>query len=129
MSACLLHPQLRTYHCDAANRRFGPRTTVLHCGKTASLFAISNSGYPLCRWQAIAKSRQLLEQRLGFFQVERIEAFGEPAIDRSEKIAAFLPLALIAPEPREACGGSEFSRAGLLLTCYQHRILQRILGC
>jgi hypothetical protein len=35
----------------------------LHCGKTASLFAITNSGYPLCGWQAIAKSRQLLEQR------------------------------------------------------------------
>jgi hypothetical protein len=44
--------------------------------KTASLFAITNSGYPLCRWQAIAKSRQLLEQRLGVFQIERFEALG-----------------------------------------------------
>jgi hypothetical protein len=59
----------------------------LHCGKTASLFAITNSGYPLCGWQAIAKSRQLLEQRLGLLKIERIEAFGEPAVDRSEKIA------------------------------------------
>jgi len=50
----------------------------LQCGKTASLFAITNSGYPLCRWQAIAKSRQLVEQRLSLFQVERVEAFGEP---------------------------------------------------
>ena len=37
---------------------------------------------------AIAKSRQLVEQRLGVFQIERVEAFGEPAVDRSEKIAA-----------------------------------------
>ena len=39
---------------------------------------------------------QLIEQRLGLFQIKRVEAFGEPAIDRSEKIAGFLPLALIA---------------------------------
>src|SRR5271169_428537 len=31
---------------------------------------------------------QLIEQCLGLFQIERVEAFGEPAVDRSEKIAA-----------------------------------------
>jgi hypothetical protein len=31
---------------------------------------------------------QLIEQRFGLHQVERIEAFGEPAVDRSEKITA-----------------------------------------
>ena len=40
---------------------------------------------------------QLTEQSLGFLQVERVEAFGEPAVDRSEKSASFIPLALIAP--------------------------------
>ncbi len=54
---------------------------ILHRRNTASLFAITNSGYPLCRRQAIAKSRQLLEQRLRFLQIERVEAFSEPVIN------------------------------------------------
>jgi hypothetical protein len=48
---------------------------------------------------------QLIKQRLRLFQVERVEAFGEPAVDRREKIASFLPFALIAPEPRHAHRG------------------------
>ena len=44
--------------------------------------------------------RQLAEQRLDRFEVERIEAFGEPAVDRSKKIAGPIRFALIAPEPR-----------------------------
>jgi hypothetical protein len=46
--------------------------------------------------------RQLLQQRLHLLQIDRVEAFGEPAVDRSEKIAGLLPLALIAVEPRHA---------------------------
>ena len=45
---------------------------------------------------------QLVEQGLGLFQIERVEAFSEPAVDRSEQVASLIPLALIAPEPREA---------------------------
>ena len=41
-------------------------------------------------------SGQLVEQRLRLFQIERVEAFGEPAVDRSEEIARLIPLALIA---------------------------------
>ena len=41
--------------------------------------------------------RQPIEQRFGLLQIARIEALGEPAIDRSEKITRFIPLALIAP--------------------------------
>jgi hypothetical protein len=39
-----------------------------------------------------------IEQRLRLLQIARVEAFGEPTVDRSEKLARFLPLALIAPE-------------------------------
>jgi hypothetical protein len=46
--------------------------------------------------------RQLIEQGLGLFQIERVEALGEPAVDRSENIASLLPLALVAPQPRHA---------------------------
>jgi hypothetical protein len=42
---------------------------------------------------------QLIEQRLGLSKIERIEALSEPAIDRREKVAGLITLALIAPEP------------------------------
>ena len=51
-----------------------------------------------------ASSCQLVEQRLSLFQVERVETFGELAIDRSGQFASLM-LPLITPEPREAhCG-------------------------
>ena len=43
-----------------------------------------------------------IEQRLRFPQIERIETFGEPAVDRSKQFARLLHLALVAPEPRRA---------------------------
>jgi hypothetical protein len=43
-----------------------------------------------------ALCRQLVEQRLRFFQVERIEPFGEPAVDWSEQVARLGLPALIA---------------------------------
>ena len=48
----------------------------------------------------LALSGQLGKQRLCLFQIERVEAFSEPAVDRSEKLAGLFPLALVAPEPR-----------------------------
>ena len=45
---------------------------------------------------------QLVEQRLGLFQVERVEALREPAVDRREKLASLIPLALVAPPSRGA---------------------------
>jgi hypothetical protein len=58
-----------------------------------------------CAWLGCRKnersalsSDQLIEQRLGLFQIARVEAFGEPAVDRSEKLARRIPLALIAEE-------------------------------
>ena len=41
---------------------------------------------------AVAKL-QLIEQSLSLFQIERVKAFGEPAVDRSEKIASLITLA------------------------------------
>ena len=43
---------------------------------------------------------QLIEQDLDLLQVAGVEAFGEPAEERSKKIAGLIPPALIAPEPR-----------------------------
>jgi hypothetical protein len=41
---------------------------------------------------------QFTEQSLVLLQVERIEALGEPAVDRSKKVAGLI--ALIAPQPQ-----------------------------
>src|SRR3954454_1337174 len=49
-------------------------------------------------------SRQFIEQRLGFLQDRRIEAFGEPTVDRRDQIASFRAPALVAPEPSETGG-------------------------
>ena len=38
---------------------------------------------------------------LGLFQVERVEAFGEPVVDRREQIAGRIALALISAKPRD----------------------------
>jgi hypothetical protein len=40
---------------------------------------------------------QLIEHSLGLLQIERVEAFGEPAVDRGEKIAGRISLTLVAP--------------------------------
>jgi len=44
-------------------------------------------------------SAQLIEERLGFLQVLRVEAFGEPAIDGREEFAGFPDPTLVAHEP------------------------------
>jgi hypothetical protein len=56
--------------------------------------------------QAREISRQLIEQRLGLLQHWRVEAFGEPVVDRREQIMGFGALALIAPEEGEVCCGT-----------------------
>ena len=61
----------------------------------------------------------MVEQRLCFLQIERVEALGEPAVDRGEKLASLIPLALIAPEAGEASGGARYSAASL-----QHMLAQ-----
>jgi hypothetical protein len=53
------------------------------------------------------ESRQLVKQRLGVLQHRRVETFGEPAVDRREKITGFGALALITPEAGEASGGAQ----------------------
>ena len=58
---------------------------------------------------------QLIEQRLRLFQVERLEAFGEPVVDRCEQIVGFLALTLRLPQAREAGRRAQLPRLRLLL--------------
>jgi hypothetical protein len=74
---------------------------------------------PIAVESLLACSRQLAEQVLGLFQIERVEAFSEPAVDRSEQVASLLRLPLIAPEPRHARGGAQLP--GFRLLCPRYR--------
>ncbi len=47
-------------------------------------------------------SRQLIQQSLGFLQIGRSEALGEPIVDRIEQIKGLRTPALVAPKPRKA---------------------------
>jgi hypothetical protein len=55
------------------------------------------------------------QQRLGLFQIARVEPFREPPVNRSQQFARVLHLALRAPEACEAYGGAEFPGFGLLV--------------
>jgi hypothetical protein len=57
-------------------------------------------GFLLLLLASDRQSRQLIEQGLGHFQVERVEAFGEPAVDWSKQFASLLRLPLRNSEPR-----------------------------
>src|SRR5262249_9447605 len=57
----------------------------------------------------------LRKNGLGSSEVARVEAFGEPAVDRGEQFARFGALALIAPQAREARRGAQLEGAGALL--------------
>ena len=51
--------------------------------------------------------RQLLQQRLRFFQIARVEPLRKPPVNRSQQFARLLHLALVTPEAREAHGGAD----------------------
>ena len=58
---------------------------------------------------------EFVEQRLGVFEVGRVEAFGEPSIDRRQDVVGFGTATLVAAEPGEAHGGAQLPELGLLL--------------
>src|SRR5437870_4194248 len=71
---------------------------------------------------------EFVEQRLCVFEIGRVEAFGEPAVDRGEKIAGFGVTALVAAEPGEARGGAQFPELGPLLLSDAQRFAIQFLG-
>src|SRR6478672_2014149 len=54
---------------------------------------------------------QLVKQRLGLLQIARVKSYCEPPVDRSEKLASVILLALVAPEPRHAHRGARLQEA------------------
>jgi hypothetical protein len=90
------------YHCTVTV--FG-ETDPVAAGRTGELGkarSLITGGARLraCRRAMIEESRerspQLVQEPLRLFQIGGVEAFGEPAVDRREKIAGLLSFALIA---------------------------------
>ena len=84
-------------------RRLDPFTSRLH----AFQFGLSAIEYVMvCTYERVQRKVsvclglcvQLIEQRLGIFEVCCIKAFGKPAVDRRKQLAGLLPFALTLPE-------------------------------
>jgi hypothetical protein len=69
---------------------------------------------------------QLVKKRLGLLQIERVEAFGEPAIDRGEKSAGLILLALVAQPQQKGFLFDDLVSAQLEL---QRHVEAERLGC
>ena len=69
-------------------------------------------------------SHQFVEQRLRLFQVCSVEAFGEPAINRSEEIAGFAMLALFGQQVGQCRRTAKFQSPRSLLVRNAHPIGQ-----
>ena len=59
--------------------------------------------------------RQLGKQRLGFFEIRGVEAFGEPGVNRRQQVARLRAPPLFAPQSGEAQSAAQFPELGLLL--------------
>ena len=82
-------------------------------GASATEGAWQNRGSPP-RSKDETGSRQLVQQRLRVLQDRRVETFGEPVVDGCEKIASFVALALVTPEPRKVKGHTQLPEFGAL---------------
>jgi hypothetical protein len=86
---------------DSSHRR------LKSCGQTTKIWSGSKSKVgrnlrPVC----VAPKGETTPTRRAKFQIERIEAFGEPVVGRGEKVGGFVAPALIAGEPRHAHRGA-----------------------
>ena len=57
---------------------------------------------------------QFVEQRLGVFQVRRVEALGEPVVDLGEHCASLVVATLLGEHPGKADGRAQLPPPGLL---------------
>jgi hypothetical protein len=106
----------RFYNRERLHQALGYRTPAA-VYRAAGLSAVATTATPQEAPGAAAGARerlQLRQQRLRLDQVARVEAFGEPGVERGEESAGRVALALALPEPRQAGGCAQLERLGLL---------------
>src|ERR1700738_4722981 len=69
------------------------------------------------------------KKRLSCLQIARVEPFGEAVVDRLEECHPLRGTPLIAPQPGEARGGTQFQRQSALPPRPVERLPEVILGC
>src|SRR6202158_1173091 len=74
------------------------------------------AGLSLPQWRQVMLPSfpQFRQQRLRLDEVARVEAFGEPGVERGEEGAGRIALGVALPESRQAGGGAQLERLGLL---------------
>src|SRR6202040_432803 len=99
--------RFRPFAGPRSSRRSRPKPDLhdLASGWSDRLKRLFASGSPLCGNRRLS---QLIEQRLGLFEVGGIEAFGEPAEDWGEQGGRLLRPALLAAQAGEACRAAQF---------------------
>ena len=95
----------RAFAKPRSNRKVRPEAALHNCasGSWGGYEADIRSGL---LHMLITSSSQLVEHRLCVFEIGRVEAFGEPAIDWRQEVAGFGAPALLAPQPGDAHGGA-----------------------
>src|SRR4029077_10625817 len=110
----------------SASRRKRPNsrgTAICRDGPGTDSCAATNSGH-----RNSLSVVQLVEQRLRLLQAKRIKSFGEPAVDRGEKITGFAVPVLFEPEARQADRCPEFKELCALELRYRDCLVIAPLG-
>ena len=92
-------------------------TRLLQFAAPTSEIARSGGGCrqpSLCILHSLKLCGQPSEQRLRFLQIERVEAFGEPAVDRRQQLACGVALAALDQQLRERRRTAQLPGSGLL---------------
>src|SRR5712664_1077412 len=69
-----------------------------------------------------------VQQHLRILQVSCIKPFGEPVVDRCQKVMGFLAFALLLPEASQAGGSTEFPGFCRLLLGYRNGVMEAGFG-
>src|SRR3979411_2751784 len=102
------------------------KSISMSCGSKASAIGIGRFRPTNCGPRSCG---ELLQERLGILQYRRVEPFGEPVVDGSEKITGFSALALIAPEPCQVECRTQLPELGALPPGYCERLAIALLRC
>src|SRR5215831_3135311 len=74
-------------------------------------------------------SRELLQQRLGFLEVDGIQPLAEPGIHLEQELAGGIGLPLLLPEATQTHGGSQLQGFRLLLARNPESLTETHFGC
>src|SRR5215472_6130535 len=130
-SATIPPPLRRRYDSDPSRPHSGvgrgsdPFPTFMPASASGPVAQKRSLASDFC-WRAA--SRQFVEQRLCLFEILCVEAFGEPAVNRRQKIAGLSAATVVAAESSEAYNRTQFPELGPLLSGNPQGFVVQFLG-